>query len=222
MRLLIASLLLLLAGFPALADAPDRLFVRPWMELEPLMRIDPAVVYPIPVPEAEKNLLEEGRKLISGMIYGWSFIYYPGDVSRGVKESFVLSPVAEIPWGSPRLTVLETEQNDTRLWARISYTLNDTEALRRGSWDSNTVPLSTGQGAANLLTESDARRASRESAIKDAIRRGLDVRYVNKPREITGEVILWDDPLTLVSAGFLTTTAKVKVLIRDLVPYGIF
>jgi hypothetical protein len=156
------------------------------------------------------------------MVYGWSFIYYPGDVSRSVKESFSLSPLAEIPWGSPRLTVLETEQVDTRLWARISYTLSDTEALRRESWDSNTVPLSTGQGAANLLAVADARRASREAAIKDAIRRSLDVRYPNKPREIVGEVVLWDDPLTLVSAGSFSTTAKVKVLVRELVPYGIF
>ena len=64
--------------------------------------------------------------------------------------------------------------------------MDDTEALRRESWDSNTVPLSTGTGAANLLTEADARRAAREAAINDAIRRSLDVRYVNKPREITG------------------------------------
>jgi hypothetical protein len=66
------------------------------------------------------------------------------------------------------------------------------------------------------------RTASREAAIKDAIRRSLDVRYVNKPREITGEVVLWDDPLTRVSAGSFRTTAKVKVLVQDLVPYGIF
>jgi hypothetical protein len=222
MRILIASFLLLLAVIPARADPTDRLFVRPWAELEPLVRIDPAAVYPIPVPVAEKNLLEEGRVLISGMIYGWSFTYYPGDVSRSVKESFLLTPLAEIPWGSPRLKVLETEMDDTRLWARIGYTLSDTESLRRASWDANTVPLSTGQGAADLLTEPDARRAAREAAIKDAIRRSLDTRYVNKPREITGEVVLWDDPLTLVRAGTYTTTAKVKVLVRELVPYGIF
>ena len=222
MRAFIASLLLLLAGLPAHADTTDRLFVRPWVELEPLLRIDPAAVYPIPLLIAEKSLLEEARLLISGMIYGWSFTYYPGDVSRGVKESFALSPLAQIPWGSPRLKVLETEQNDTRLWARVGYTLDDAEALRRESWDSNTVPLSTGTGAANLLTETDAWRASREAAIKDAIRRSLDVRYVNKPREITGEVVLWDDPLTFVASGTYTTSAKVKVLVRELIPYRIF
>jgi len=222
MRAIIASLLLLLSGLPARADTTDILFVRPWVELEPLVRIDPAAVYPIPVLVAEKGLLEEGRQLLSGMIYGWSFIYYPGDLSRSVKESFQLTPLAEIPWGSPRLRILETEQDQTRLWARIAYSLDDTEALRRESWDSNTVPLSTGTGAANLLTEADARRAAREAAIKDAIRRSLDVRYVNKPREITGEVVLWDDPLTLVRAGSYSTTAKVKVLVRELVPYGIF
>ena len=222
MRAFIASLLLVLSCLTAFADTTDRLFVRPWVELEPLARIDPGTVYPIPIATAEKTLLEEGRRLISGMIYGWSFTYYPGDLSRSVKESFLLTPLAEIPWGSPRLKIIETEQSDTRLWARIGYTLDDTESLRRESWDSNTVPLATGEGAADLLAVADVRNASREAAIKDAIRRSLDVRYANKPREITGEVVLWDDPLTVVSAGSFRTTAKVKVLVRELVPYGIY
>ena len=41
-----------------------------------------------------------------------------------MQESFVLTPVAEIPWGSPRLVVRETEVEDQKLWARLSYTMN--------------------------------------------------------------------------------------------------
>ena len=221
MRVLIVALLLCAAALQCPADAPDRLFARPWIELEPLVRIGPGP-YPIPVPVAEKSLLEEGRTLVSGMIFGWDFSYTPGDKARRVEEDFVLTPVAMVPWGSPRLRVTETEVTDSRLWARISYVLDEEESRRRAAWDSNTAALSTGRGTAELQLGDAARTKARESAIRDAIRRSLDTRYLNKPREITGEVVLWTDPDVLVRSGTYTTTVTIKLLVRELVPYRIF
>jgi hypothetical protein len=221
MRTLICALLLFAAALQSRADAPDRLFLRPWTELEPLVRIGPGP-YPIPVDVAEKDLLETGRTLVSGMIYGWSFSYTPSDKARRVAESFVLTPAAMVAWGSPRLRVTETEVTDARLWARISYVLDEQESRRRAAWDSNTAALSTGTGTADLQLGAGARTKALESAIRDAIRRSLDTRYVNKPREITGEVVLWTDPIMFVQSGTYTTTATVKFLVRDLIPYRIF
>ena len=221
MRAIASFLLLFLAALPSRAEAPDLLFIRPWIELEPLLRIGPGP-YPIPVEVAEKNLLEEGRTLVSGMIFGWDFLYTPSDASRRVEESFVLTPVASVPWGSPKLHVTETEVTNTRLWARISYALDEQEAGRRASWDSNTAALSTGRGAADLQLGAAARMKALERAIRDAIRRSLDTRYLNKPREITGEVVLWTDPIMLVRSGTYTATATIKLVVRDLIPYRIF
>lgn len=203
------------------ADAASLLSIRPWIALEPLVRIGPGP-YPIPVDAAEKSLLEVGRVLVSGMVYGWTFDYEPGDRSRKVQERFVLTPLAQVPWGSPRLRVTETEVTDTRLWARIVYSLDDEEARRRAAWDSNTADLSTGQGTAPIQQGDAGRGASLDSAIRDAIRRSLDTRYVNKPREVTGEVVLWTDPTVLVRTGTWQTTATVKILVREIVPYRIF
>jgi hypothetical protein len=220
MRALIVTLLLLAAGRLS-ADNPDRLFIRPWTELEPLVRIEPGP-YPIPLDVAQKTLLEEARVLISGMVYGWDFVYTPGDTTRRVQESFVLTPVAQVPWGNPRLRVIETEASDIRLWARISYALDDQESRRRAAWDSNTAALSTGRGTAVLQHGAGARMEALEAAIRDAIRRSLDARYLNKPREIIGEVVLWTDPLVIARSGTYTTTATIKLLLRDLIPYRIF
>ncbi|MGA2974102.1 MAG: hypothetical protein ABSF77_02205 [Spirochaetia bacterium] len=221
MRAFIVSCLFILAGIAAAAEPADRLFIRPWIELEPLVRID-AGPYPIPVDVAEKSLLELGRVLVSGMIYGWMFTYIPSDAARRVRESFILTPVAQIAWGSTRMRVTETEVADERLWARIMYTMDQEEALRRAAWDSNTAALSTGQGTAAVQQGPAGRTASLEAAVKDAIRLSLDARYVNKPRQITGEIVLWDDPITVVRSGAYTTTAKVKLLVQELVPYRIF
>jgi hypothetical protein len=221
MRTLITFLLISSAALSCRADAPDALFIRPWTELEPLVRIGEGP-YPIPVDVAEKTLLEQGRILISGMVYGWEFTYTPGDKSRRVTESFSLTPIAQVPWGSPRLGVTETEVSAARLWARIRYSLDEQESRRRSAWDSNTAALSTGTGTAPLQLGESARAKALESAIRDAIRRSLDTRYVNKPREINGEVVLWTDPTMLARSGTFTATATVKLLVRDLVPYRIF
>jgi hypothetical protein len=219
MRTLTSLLLLLFTA--VLAPADERLSIRPWVELEPLVRID-AGVYPIPIDVAERQLLEEGRVLFSGMVYGWTFTYIPGDKERRVQESFVLTPVAEIPWGSPRLVVRETEVEDQKLWARLSYTMNADEALRRAAWDSNTAELSTGRGKAAANAGPPGKGASLQDAIRDAIRLSLDTRFVNKPRQISGEVVLWDDPQAFVRSGVYSTVAKVKLLVRELIPYRIF
>ncbi len=221
MRRLFAVILLFSSALGVGADSTDQLSVRPLVELEPLVRIDPAQ-YPLPMDAARRNLLDEGRLLASGMVYGWSFTYYPGDKERKVQESFTLTPVAEIPWGNPRLRVTETEVEDQLLWGRIFYTLSDEESRRRAAWESNTASLSTGTGTAPLQAGPQGKTDSLQSAIRDAIRRSLDVRYLNKPREITGDVVLWSDPQIRVRSGTYTATVKVKIAVRELVPYRIF
>ena len=222
MRAFIVCLLLFSTGLARVhADDPDRLFTRPWTELEPLVRIGPGP-YPIPIDVAEKTLLEQARVLMSGMVYGWTFSYTPGDKARRVEESFDLAPIAQVPWGNPRLRVVETEVTGTRLWGRISYALDDEEMRRRAAWDSNVAVLSTGQGTAALQHGAGARMESLESAIRDAIRRSLDTRYLNKPRAITGELVLWTDPMVVVRSGTYTTTATIKCLVRELIPYRVY
>jgi hypothetical protein len=206
---------------PVSAEPVDRLFIRPWIELEPLVRIGDGP-YPIPVADAEKNLLNDARVLISGMVYGWSFLYIPGDKARRVDEVFELTPFALIAAGTPRLRVLETEVIDQRLYARVAYTMDAEEVSRRAAWDSNTADMSTGQGTAEVIAGPQARTDSLKNAIRDAIRLALDQRYLNKPRQITGDVVLWEDPTVLVHTGTYATSAKVKLVVRELVPYRIY
>ena len=213
-------LLLLLPLLARSAAADDRLFVRPWTELEPLVRIE--AEYPIPVEKARRKLLEEARVLFSGMVYGWRFLYTPADRERRVAEVFDLVPVAEIPWGSPRLEVRETEIVDTKLFARASYTMTEDELARRAAWSATTAAKSTGRGSASVFRGPDEKMAALRAAIREAVRAHLNARVLNKPREIRGEVVLWDDPSTIVRAGAYTTTARVKLQVSEILPYRIF
>jgi hypothetical protein len=179
-------------------------------------------VYPVPREKAQKSLLDEARILFSAMVYGYTFVYTPGDKSRRVEERFELAPVAEIQWGSPRMEIRETDIDEARLSARFCYTMSENEIRRRSSWESNSAFLSTGAGAASAFMGPSGKRAALANAIKDAIRNHLNVRVLNKPREIRGEVVLWEDPQTVVRAGAYQTQAKVRLEVREVVSYRIF
>ena len=214
-------LLLVLAALPAWTQSDSRLFVRPWVELEPAARIDVGQ-YPVPAEKAEKSVLEEARVLVSGMVYGWTFDYIPVNPARSVAESFTLTPVAQVPWGSPRLRVVETQTADEKLWARVSYAMDDAEAARRASWESATTLLSEGQGKADVMKGAEAKGLSFQDAVRDAIRLALHGTYVNAPRQIVGDVVLWDDPQTTIHSGMYRTVVTVRILVREVVPYRIF
>lgn len=214
-------LLFFLAALSAGAQTDNPLFVRPWVELEPVVRIETDQC-PIPAEKAARAALEEARVLLSGMIYGWSFDYTPANSARGVAESFALTPIAQIPWGSTRLRVIETETAEQKLWARASYSMDDAEAARRASWESGTALLSQGEGKADVMKGPDAKGLSFQDAVRDAIRVALHGSYIDAPRQIRGDVVLWDDPQSLVRSGMYRTTVKVKIMVRDVVPYRIF
>lgn len=215
---LLAVVLLALAR-PAAGD--DRLFIRPWVELEPVVRIDEGD-YPIPLETAGRWLLEEARTLLSGMVYGWTFTWTPGDAARKVEDRFDLVPVAEIPRGSERLVVRQTEVAEARLFAQVSYQMSPSEDLRRRSWAGAAVDEASGAGEAPVLDGRAAKLLALANAIKDAVRGHLRTRILNKPREIRGEVVLWEDPRAWVASGAYHATAKVRLRVLDVIPYRIF
>jgi hypothetical protein len=211
---------LLVTFFCRPAAGDDRLFIRPWVELEPIVRIEPE--YPIPLEKAGVWVLEEARILLSGMVYGWTFVWTPGDVSRKVQDRFDLVPVAEIPWGSERLSARQTQVEEARLFAQVSYTMTPAEQLRRESWAGAVVDAATGTGEAITMKGRQAKLEALANAIKDAVRNHLHTRIFNKPREIRGEAVLWEDPQVWVGQGAYHAVARIRLRVVEIVPYRIF
>jgi hypothetical protein len=219
-RLLAALVLSVFPLFPAFALG-ETLYVRPWCEIDPFVRVGPDE-YPLSEEVAARRVLEEGRTLFSAMVYGYTFVYTPSDAARKVAEVFELSPVAGIPWGVKEVRVIETETAGARFYARLSLELPEAEAKRRAAWSSAGSDVSTGSGEASLFGGHEAKLEALKNAIKNAIKNHLSVRVLNKPREIRGEVVLWEDPRTGIRSGNYMTTAKVRLRLTEIVPYRIF
>ncbi len=214
--------LLLLSPAFLPATSYDQLELEIWCELEPM--IQESDDYPLSAEAARERVLEEARTLLSAMIYGVHFSYTPSDAQRRQAEQFQLTAVAELRWGDPRLRIAEAEVRDGRLYARVRYDLQDFQSARRGAWQSNAIPTAAGAGRASLFASSapEGKRRSLEEAFKEAIRNHLRPVLFNKPREVRGELLLWQAPRVVVDAGDYLTVAAVKLRVQEVRAYSLF
>ncbi len=218
-----ALLALAACALVAAARSPavdDRLFVRPWVELEPFVWTGGE--YPVSPETGAGRMLEEARVLLSAMVYGWKFDWTPGDSSRGVADRFEIETLAEIPKGSDRLIIRDSGIEDRKLWAQAEYRMSASELLRRSSWAGVTVDGSSGAGEGSAMAGPGAKVTAIENAVKDAIRLDLHDRVLNRPRTIRGEVVLWADPQLGMWSGAYHAVVSVKLRVTELVPYSLY
>ncbi len=192
-----------------------------WCDLEPMVQ-QPGQSYPLSREAAITQILKEAQFVFSGMLYGFDFVYRPGDPAREVAGLFKLTPVAEIPWGDPQLRVLQTRTDGSRLTASLLYSLAPFQERWKQSWDSNIFPTATGRGVGHYYGGFPQKLASYRDAIKEAIRGYLRARVYNRPREVAGEVALAGPPSTAIESGEFITTLTVKLKIDRIEPYRVF
>jgi hypothetical protein len=220
-RSTIAAALLCLASTIGHAQA-DLISLRLWCELEPMVQENEE--YPLSTEAARRRGLEEARLILSAMIYGFHFRYTPADRLRQIEEEFTLIPVAEIPWGDPNMRVTDAYVEDSLLFLKIQYRLQEFQFARRRAWASNSVQAGSGVGSHSVFTSPspEGKRQAFEEAMKNAVREALTPVHFNKPREVTGEILLWSEPQTIIQSGAYTTRVDVKLRIKEIRPYSLF
>lgn len=180
------------------------------------------VLSPPPVSRPLTEILKEAQYVYSGMIYGFSFTYVPGDAARGIAGSFELKPIAEIKWGDPHLKVLDSHVDSSRVVARVMYSLAPFQETWTHGWDSNVYPTATGRGTSRYFLSYDEKIASYKDAMKEAIRDYLRQRIYNRPRKVTGQLVLRGSPYTIIDGGQYVTTLTIKLRIDKVQPYTVY
>ncbi|MFW6288276.1 MAG: hypothetical protein ACOC2Q_00680 [Spirochaetota bacterium] len=218
---LLAAAIIVLPGSPAsvAAQVPDVpiLVIELWSELDPI--VADGGERPIPREVAIERLLDEAVFVLSGMIYGFRFVYAPSDPTRRVAEQFELDPYAEIVRGDPRLEVLQTWVEESRLYARIFYTLDEQQAGWYRGWTSAANASASGTGKSPFIAGPGAKPGATRDAIRMAIRnhaRGLEF---NRPRRISGAVLVADAPRSVVRDGNYETRIAVLLQIDSITRY---
>ncbi len=219
-RLLAAFIFFLIAGFGYVEQDPIDLLL--WCELEPMVQENEE--YPLSTEAAQKRILEEAREILSGMIYGFRFSYTPADENRQIEEQFILTPVAEILWGDPNLEIMDAYRKDSFLFVKVYYDLQDFQSARRRAWSSNAVDTSSGLGRHSIFTlpSPEGKRLALQEAMKNALRNHLRPIHFNKPREISGELVIWAAPRTVIQSGSYATELDVKLQVKEIRSYSLF
>ena len=152
--------------------------------------------------------------LLEGMVYGWNFTYTPSDKTRAVEEYFEISPVREEKNPSTgsgttasagtrpfdiKYSSVWIENNRFNCW--IDYTRTPHEIQTYNLWASIQNPAIQGRGYGDLSLGFEGIKLAAQDALKNAVREYYRNLIKNKPKEITGRVLMRKTPLIGITKG---------------------
>lgn len=143
-----------------------------------------------PYMPAVRSLRNIAPFMLEGMIYGWDVCYTPSDAARHVAEYYECTPIREITLDDPAIQWKESEITDTDTSCWIDYTRSDTQIQYKKWWDSVNIAKVQGKGTASVELGSEGIKQAVIDAVKVAIRAYLQKTEKNKPKEMTGSILL--------------------------------
>ena len=207
------------ASLPAL-DTDPILTGDFWVEVDPFVETEGG--YQLTGDEARVRILEEARYVFSGIIYGFDFVYTPSDNMRKVDEIFTFEAVAQIPWGDPALTIVETWVDGNLMHAIVRYFPSEHQLRWLRMMQSNIYHNATGRASASMFAGTGAKYDAVAEAAKEAIRAHLRPRILNKPKEVRGSVALTGAPYIIIDAGEYVAKVDVRIDVDEIIPYRMF
>lgn len=201
---LIISLLLILSGTLS-AQTPSvvrNIRIPLWAELDAYPELEVAQDteagrYDYPLNEIK----EVAPFIINGMVYGWKFSYTPSDNARGVEENLEVLEIedSELISGGIRYFSPWIENNRLNYWCE--YTRTSSQIQNYDLWSSINNPKIHGRGYGQLSDGFDGIKNAAKDALKEAIRSYYRNLIKNKPKEITGQVLIRDLPTLGITSG---------------------
>lgn len=185
------------------ADFSDKIRLQFWAELDAYPESKeaadtsaPPFQYPI------TRLKEVAPYLINGLVYGYHFEYTPGDKARGVKEEFTAKPLGSISDTAGFVTYKSpiSQDNYIRVW--VEYEKTPEERLSTKAWGSVKNKKISGHGKGKISNGFDGIAECLLDAMKDAVREHFRLISKNKPREITGDLLIKSDPILGINSGY--------------------
>lgn len=199
------ALVLVLFVTPLFGQTPSvvrHIRIPLWAELDAYPELEEArdtdsEQYDYPV----KSIREVAPFLVGGMVYGWNFSYTPSDKARGVEEYLEITEIVPSDYLKGGITYVSPWIQNNRLNCWCEYTRNDSQIQSYNLWNSIKNPVIHGRGYGELSDGFDGLKAAAFDSIKTAVREHYRAVIKNKPKEITGAVLIRDLPTIGIDAG---------------------
>lgn len=148
-----------------------------------------------------KSVKQVAPFLISGMVYGWNFVYVPSDKARGVEEYLDIEEIVPGDVLVPGISYASPWFQNNRFNCWCEYTRNDSQIQSYNLWNSIKNPVIHGVGYGELRKGFDGLKDAAYDALKNAVREHYRSVIKNKPKEITGAVLIRDIPTIGITSG---------------------
>lgn len=195
----------LMINFPLFSQTPSvvkNIRIPLWAELDAYPELE------IKLDENEgqyaypkKEIKEVAPFLINGMVYGWTFSYTPSDKMRNVEEILEVTEIMDV-------SVIENQINYASAWIEnnrlnywCEYKRTEGQIQNYHLWNSIQNPMIHGRGYGQLSDGFEGIKNAAKEALKDAIRQHYRAQIKNKPKEITGSVLIRDLPTLGITSG---------------------
>ena len=160
--------------------------------------------------------------ILEGLIYGWNFTYTPSDKRRNVEEYFEYTPISEIKLGDKNISFSQLKADESRFSCWVAYERTDQQYALRQHWNSVKFPKIAGAGSGSIRDGDAGIHDAYAEAIQEAVREYVQGFTKNKPKEISGTVLLEDYPVLSIQSGRYVAKLQLLVNISRIVPYSSF
>lgn len=151
-----------------------------------------------------RQLKKTAPFLFSGMVYGWNFVYVPSDKARGVEEYFEVTEVASFEPLIPMIKYVSPWEEQGRLYVWCEYVRTQAQIQNYYLWSSIQNPVIHGRGYGNVSDGFNGFTDAAKDALKNAVREHYRKTIKDKPKEITGSVLIRNEPTIGIDAGRYT------------------
>ncbi len=160
--------------------------------------------------------------IISGMVYGWNFVYVPYDKARGVEEYLEVTEVVSSDVIKDGITYVSPwiSENNLNCWAE--YTRTDSQIQNYNLWSSIQNPVIGGIGYASVEKGFEGIEEAARESLKAAIRNYYRNTIKNKPKEITGAVLIRSFPTLGISSGRYVINLDFFLECGKIVEYSVY
>lgn len=157
--------------------------------------------------------------LLSGMIYGFNFEYTPSDKRRKVSEYWDFTLIKEINKSTNQLEYKNPLVEDNKLicWVYCDRTLEQVAEYKH--WTSIVYPKVKGIGKASVENGFDSIKEACSQAAKQAVREYWRTMIKNKPKEISGKLLLVENPRIYIKNGEYVVDLDFFMETDKIIPY---
>lgn len=213
----IASLILCFFAFSFLPLAQENSQEKIRLYIWALKDAYPGIKEDKPYDQAKTHLKSLSEFLLCGMTYGWKFSYTPSDKLRNVSEYFECEPLHSFENDRQNIEYDEIFMREDKIFCWVNFERTKQMMYYYNQFSSIKNPRVIGSGKAKLSKGFEGLQEAAFNSIKDGVREYYRKIIKNKPKEITGTILIRKVPAIYIDSGnyvveldFFLQTSKIK------------